>query len=234
MATRKKLVLFVEGDGDVKAVPVLVHRLITEANAWDCIDLDTNPFRLGKLADITGSKAKNWTDKLKAAAKRKNLGAVLLLLDGDIEQIEKRKFCPVECARTLAERARVAGAGAVFSVAVVFALQEYESWLLACSDRLAGQPLPGNRQGLREDAAPPEGDLEKHPRDAKKWLAKQMPAGYKPTEHQESLTQLMVRHLDALRQRPMRAFLRLEKAVRELAEAIRSGRHRATPEPPPA
>jgi hypothetical protein len=150
MATRKKLVLFVEGDGDAEAVPVLVKKLLTETNAWDCIDLDTNPFRLGKLADITGNKAKNWTDKLKAAAKRKNLGAILLLLDGDLEHLEKRPFCAGEFARILAERGRQAGAGVIFSLAVVFALQEYESWLIACSAELAGKPLPGGRQGLRE------------------------------------------------------------------------------------
>jgi hypothetical protein len=59
-----------------------------------------------------------------------------------------------------------------------------------------------------------------------------MPAGYKPAEHQAALTKLMNDHLDVLRQRPMRAFARLEKAVREVADAIRRGKHVVTPSPP--
>ena len=47
--TPKRLVLFVEGDGEHKAAPVLVERLLTEHNAWDCLFLDPHPFRIGSV-----------------------------------------------------------------------------------------------------------------------------------------------------------------------------------------
>jgi hypothetical protein len=44
------LVLFVEGDGDYHAAPILVTRLLTELGAWDAVYLDPQPFGAGELA----------------------------------------------------------------------------------------------------------------------------------------------------------------------------------------
>src|SRR5437588_2323117 len=78
--------------------------------------------------------------------KRPGLGAALLVLDGDADRVEGQLFCAVEVARTLAQRAIAAGAGARFSFAVVFLRQEYESLLLAVADQLprlkSGATLP--------------------------------------------------------------------------------------------
>jgi hypothetical protein len=146
--------------------------------------------------------------------------------------VRKEPFCPVAFATRLAERARAAGAGTVFSLATVFACMEFESWMLACLDRLAGTPFPDGRSGIRPGTPAPEGDLERAPRDAKGWLDDHIDAGYKPTRDQEPLTRLMVNHLDAVRQRGSRSFRRLENALRLLVNAIRDNAHIVSPGSP--
>ena len=233
MAAPKKLVLFVEGPGDQAAAPVLVKKLLTEIGGWDALRLGNDlPWKVGGVESVTKGNGAEWQQKLRAVHKQKDLGAVLLLLDGDHESIRKETFCPVVFARRLAEQAREAGGGTQFSVACAFALREYESWFIACADRLAGQRLPDNREGMRGKTTPPSPsiDLERgHIRDAKKWVGTQMLSGYKPTTDQKPLTELMVAHLDAVRARPMRSFLRLERAVSELVDANRTGTHVVSP-----
>jgi|SRR5579884_2625643 len=135
MATRKRLVLFVEGEGDVMAAPVLVKRLLTEFTAWDCLSLDPDPFRLGAVNNLFGKPEANWIKYLQIAAKGGNLGGVLLLQDGDIALKRGQSFCARDIGRDLSRRAHTTGAGASFSVASVFACQEFESWLIAGIDR---------------------------------------------------------------------------------------------------
>jgi hypothetical protein len=233
MATLKRLVLFVEGEGDEGAAPVLVKKLLTELAAWSHLTLDTKPFRVGNVASLTKDDCKKWLRFLRAAQKGTPLGGVLLLLDGDIDPVRKEPFCAAVFGRRLAEKARDAGAGKIFSAATVFACMEYESWLLACADRLAGLVLPDGRPGLRTGTPPPTGDIEKAPRDAKNWLADHIDDGYQQTRDQEPFTRLMVDHLDAVRARGLRSFQRLEQALRQLVEAVRTGAHVATPGPPP-
>jgi Domain of unknown function (DUF4276) len=229
MADRKRLVLFVEGEGDARAVPVLVKRILTDQNAWQHLALDENPFHVGELSTLTGRNEGNWTRWLAAANKRPHLGGVLLLIDGDARPTAGKEFCATTAARELARRAGAVGGGRVFSVAVVFACQEYESWFLPCIEHLAGKNLPDGRQGIRAGTVTPEGDLEAAPRDAKKWLGGCMHSGYKPTRDQEPLTRMILPHLETIHQRPMRSFQRLRDAMQQLVEAIRSGNHIATP-----
>jgi hypothetical protein len=84
----------------------------------------------------------------------------LLILDGDVDRVEGQRFCAVEVARTVAQRATAAGAGTRFSFAAVFLRQEYESLLLAVADQ-----LPGLKLGVTSPPSP-----EESPRDAKGWL----------------------------------------------------------------
>jgi hypothetical protein len=77
-------VLFVEGEGDVAAAPVLVRHLLTELGAWDCLLLDPDPFRVGAVTNLVGRNEPKWVRWLGAAGKRKNFGAVLVLMDGDV------------------------------------------------------------------------------------------------------------------------------------------------------
>lgn len=48
----KRIVLFVEGEGESDAAPRLVKRLLTEQNAWDAVFLDEHPFRVGEINNL--------------------------------------------------------------------------------------------------------------------------------------------------------------------------------------
>lgn len=220
----KKLVLFVEGDGDENAVPILVKRLITELNLWSDLHLDPDPFRVGGTSAIVGSEDKlaRWTGRLQAGLKRSNVAGILQILDGDA-----RNFCAMQSASLLASRARNVGAGAVFSFACVFACREYESWLLAGIESLAGKPFKDGRPGVSEGAKRAYPNLEQAPRDAKAALGELMPGKYKPTTDQKPLTELV--ELEAIRGCNLRSFRRLEDALRQLAQAFQTGQHISTP-----
>ena len=88
----KRVVLFVEGDGDRLAVPVLVKRLLTDLDAWDCLFLDPNPFVVGEVGRLIKDECRNWLRWLGAAAKRGAIGAILLVLDGDVSTIHGAPF----------------------------------------------------------------------------------------------------------------------------------------------
>jgi len=227
----KRLVILVEGDADERAVPSLVGRMLAERQGSDVLFVDGNVIATGGAKNLVTPKAiedRNWERWLGAALKRQDLGAVLLLADGDLDQVGKGKpFCPGRCALGLSERARTVGAGATFSVASVFARQEYESWLIAGVGSMAGKELPNDLGRIAADVTPPSGDLEAAPRDAKKWLSQHAGIAYKPTIHQAVLTRQV--DLALVRQRNLRSFQRLEKSLQALIEAMRSGKHVVTP-----
>ena len=135
----KNLVLLVEGDGDVEAAPVLVKRLLKEYSAFDTLVLDESPpiCLHGGFSKIRRNPNESrrhdfgeWRRFLRLAAKtRRNIGGCLLLLDGDSDaKIEEQDFCARRAARLLAAESQEVGAGKMFSLAVVFACQEFESW----------------------------------------------------------------------------------------------------------
>jgi hypothetical protein len=229
MASPRRLVLFVEGEGDKTAVPILIKKLLTDLEGWSELFLDPAPFVVGSAADLTSNDGKEWLRLLNAARKRPNLGAILVLQDGDLRRIRGEDFCAGRFAARLAQAARKVGAGSLFSVASVFACQEYESWMIGCVERLAGLNLPDGRPGIRAGVKAPSGDLESAPRDAKGWLDQHIEAGYKPTRDQGAFTALLVNHLPSLRERNPRSFRRLENALRQLLEAVRTDNHVATP-----
>jgi hypothetical protein len=233
MAPPKRLVLFVEGEGDAYAVPVLVQRLLNDLAPWDCLFLDRDALRVGNVAKLTGRRAGEWARFIGVARKRRNLGGILLLLDGDVPPAGEREFCARRTGWDFSRRAREQGAGSLFSVASVFALQEYESWLIGGIESLAGRLLPPDgRPGVPPDIGVLPPDPEKGPRSAKQWLGRHMASAYKPTTDQEPLTRLLVEDLEPLRQRGLSSFRRLERALQQLVTAIRSGNHVVTPVPP--
>ncbi len=216
----KRIVLFVEGEGDALAMPVLVKRLLTQMQAWDYVYLDSNPFVVKSVGKLIKNDYRNWIRWLGAAAKRGDAGAVLLVLDGDSPRIQGEVFCAANVARKLAREATHARGGELFSVATVFACQEYESWLIAGVESLAGKPLKDGRWGVNPEITPPDGDLESAPRDAKRWLRKVMASGYNQVKDQVFLTEIV--DLGLIRDRPMRSFLRLENAVSQIVSAVRN------------
>jgi hypothetical protein len=221
---RSRLVLFVEADSDARAVAVLVRKLLTRLNAWDCVQLDAAPFVVRNITNLTGNtgnNASNWPRWLEAAQRRRDFGGVLLVLDGDARMVEGQEFCAKIAAQLLGRRAREVGAGSRFSVACVFACREFESWLLAGIESLKGRPLPDGRYAIAQDAVPPP-DTETNPRDAKKALGQWM-KGYRPSTDQALLAEML--DLDHVCDRGPRSFIRFVHAVEQLVEAFRSGEH---------
>ncbi len=219
----KRLALLVDGDGDVAATPSLVGELLTQlpADLQGHLYLDNAPMRIGGVHQITGRRQTDLLRHLGNANKRSRLGAVLLVLDGDVDQVEGRPFCAVEVARTVAQRATASGAGTTFSFATVFLRQEYESLFLAVADQ-----LPGLRPGAPLPPSP-----EEAPRDAKGWLHDHLADGYNPIARQLELTRAVQ---DWTPVRRLRCFQRLEHALTELAAATATSRHIVSPRPPHA
>jgi len=118
----RRLVLLVEAAGDVKAVPALVGKLLTQLpdELQGQLFLDNKPMKIGGVHQITGKRQADLLRHLGNAAKRPKLGAALLVLDGDADRVEGQPFCAVELARAIAQRATAAGAGTTFSFATVF------------------------------------------------------------------------------------------------------------------
>jgi hypothetical protein len=210
-----RLVLCVEGDGDVDAAPVLISRLWAELQTGF---VDPNPLRVGGLAHLTGNCAKNWPRYLGVAANRQDTSGVLLILDADT--LEDAHGCVRDAARALAEAAKEAGGGKLFSVAVVFFRKEFESLLIASYPF-----LPGRREGV----TPPE-NVEVAPRGAKGWLKKHLDGGYKEAQDQVTLTRAI--NFEHLRGQSLSSFRRLEHAIAELAQAMASGQHIVSPVQP--
>ncbi len=217
----KRLVLLVEGQGDVAACPSLVGELLTKLpeNLQGQLFLDNAPMKIGGVHQITGSRQADLVRHLGNANKRPKLGAALLILDGDAERVEGQPFCPVETARVLAQRAVGAGAGSTFSFAAVFLRQEFESLFIALASQLPE---------LKAVAEPPA-QPEESPRDAKGWLHDNLTNGYNPTQHQLELTRAVRDWVPAAQ---LRSFRRLESALAQLAMAIASGQHITSPCPP--
>ena len=82
--------LFVEGKGDRSAVPTLARRTLALAGANDALFVDNEPFVVRGIGTLVKNEHANWHRWLNAAGKtRKNIGAVLLVLDGDADEVPR-------------------------------------------------------------------------------------------------------------------------------------------------
>ncbi len=226
--TPKKIVLLTEGHGEEVAAPILINRLLAERNAHqELIFVDDDPFRIGNLPKIAKDDFKIFRNKLKQAAMRPGAKGCMLILDGDCDMDSKTPFCAKLLAHRIAEIAAEEGAGRQFSTTIVFAKMEFESWLLAGSNSLAGKPLLDGGKAFRKDFVVPSGDLEVAPRNAKGAFKDALSGSYKPTTDQASVTRMV--DLQQIRDRKMRSFMRLEHAVDQLISAFREDRHIVTP-----
>jgi hypothetical protein len=228
----KRLVLLGEGHGELDALPVLVRRLLQEKGTESSLYVDEKVIRTSPSQLVKWNKAEKkpdlseWTNRILLAARRRETGAVLAVYDGDLPHFpagSSTPFCAGKAAHLMAEAAVRAGAGNRFSLAVVFACAEYETWLVAGAESLAGRRLPDGRPGLPIGVGFPGGDPESH---GKRWLEEKFP-GYRPTRDQGILTELV--DLKSVRARNLRSFKRLEHALEQLLEAVVSGRHISTP-----
>lgn len=225
----KRLVLFVEGKGDLAAVPTLARRVVTSSEANDALFVDPEPFRVSGIDKLIKNNYSDWHRWLNVVgATRKNVGAVLLVLDGDVDRVPPNwepystrygstDFCSYRVAAMLANEARKSRAGDAFSFAAVFAMKEFESWLLAGVESLRGHSLAEDRGIVPHTAVIPNIDVESK-RDAK-GLFRDLVPGYDQSLDQAILAANVDLAQVAFR---CRSFRRFQSAMTQLANAVRT------------
>lgn len=228
----KRLVLLGEGHGEVAALPILVNRLLREKDTANLLYVDREVVRTNPAQLVRWNKPQQkpdhtqWISRIALAARRQNVGGVIAVYDGDTKMFpagSATPFCAATAAKSMATTASAAGAGKMFSLCVVFACSEYETWLVAGAESLAGCQLKDGRVALPVGIRFPEGDPESH---GKGWLEAHCD-GYRPTRDQAALTELV--NFDVVRAKRLRSFQRLEHAVDQIIEAVSNGRHISTP-----
>lgn len=228
--------LIVEGAGDAEALPLLVRRILASRGQRGALQLDLDViFRVGGIGGLVKNECSEWMRHLRNMTRRVN--GVLTVLDGDDAHFPPgsgRMFCAKEAAHQLAGSASEhvgAGHQGCFSLAVVIASLEYESWLIAASESIARSVPAVDPRCFRRDA-----DLrlasspEDAPRDAKGWLRKRLVGGYAEARGDQAfLTQHV--DIDSIRRANLRSFARLENAIDQLVRAGNTGQHVCTPLP---
>jgi hypothetical protein len=214
-----KLFLFAEGEADVTAIPRLCRRALKHClgdEKWSGQPLEMcECWRVGHYGNLLANRYERWRRYLGIAA-RMQASAVLLILDGD----RLRQECPVTAARRLVAAADELGAGSKFSLAVVFAMQEIESWFIPDAKNLLGRDAKATMDDI-------PGDPEKSPRDAKGWFAANRVGGYGPTANCGDFAERV--DLKTVEDAGLRSFRRFENALIELHTAAYTGKHQATP-----
>lgn len=132
----RTIACIVEGDGEVHAVPLLLRRMAEAKGVYDLVIRP--PIRVHRDRFLRRPEEAR-RQLLLARGKAGEGGHVLVLLDADDD-------CPVHLAAEVRAVAEQIVQGA--SVHVVIANREYEAWLLAAIDSLAG------KRGLRGDVEP--------------------------------------------------------------------------------
>jgi Domain of unknown function (DUF4276) len=226
----KRLVLLGEGHGDEAALPVLVRKLLREKDSAGRFFVDHEVIRESSPVKWNKEEGRpdfaKWVSRVTIALRRGNLGGVLAVYDGDAPTFPAGSgtpFCAGNAAKVMARAAAEAGAGKTFSLAVVFACVEYESWIIAGIESLAGKRYKDGRPALPTELKFPPGDRESH---GKRWL-EQHYRGYRPTLDQSALTDLL--DLGVVRAKGLRSFRRLEHALDQLLDAASKGTHISTP-----
>jgi hypothetical protein len=228
----KRLVVLGEGHGEVPALPILLQRILKEKNDRGSLYLDKDVIRTRSSRLARWDKGKqqpdysSWVARVELAASRREIGAVLAVYDGDFSEFpvgSSLPFCAATAAKGLAAAARQAGAGNFFSLGVVFASPEYETWLVAGAKSFAGRRLGDGRMLLPPTKNIPDKDFESR---GKGWLERNC-SSYRPMRDQAALTEIL--DLELVRSRNVRSFTRLEHALDQLMEAVRSERHISTP-----
>jgi hypothetical protein len=161
----------VEGEGEVSALPKVLHRIAAELGV---VGLQTPKPALIPRGKIT-SEGGVERAVLGEAKRVQGVGGLLVLLDADDD-------CPAQVGPRLLTRARACRPDK--RISVVLANREFEAWFLAAAPSLAG----------KHDLAPafPMPLNPERPRDCKGLLSKARPKGkpYKPNIDQRVLASL--------------------------------------------
>jgi Domain of unknown function (DUF4276) len=158
----------VEGDGEVRALPKLLHRIAIELGVPDLRTPPPMRIPRGRITMTGGIERSVEAEAIRVPRK----GGVLVLIDADDD-------CPAEYGPLLLARAKATRPDK--RISVVLANREFEAWFLAAAPSLGGQ------FGFPADFARPRSP--ESPRDCKGLLTKARPNGqpYKETVDQAPL-----------------------------------------------
>jgi hypothetical protein len=162
-----RLALIVEGEGDETAAPVVLRRLAQALQRFDTEIL--RPVRVPRSKLARESELRRYVELM--ARKLSPEDALLILLDADDD-------CPAVLGPLMARWARAQRPDRRIEIIVIN--REFEAWFLAGATSLAG------KRGLPVTLTPPDRNPEDI-RDAKGWLARQMPRRYHETIDQAPL-----------------------------------------------
>lgn len=208
------IVPVVEGPGDAEALPILLRKILAHLNqAHIGVATAKNAHGCGNLERTGGLER-----FIEYATRTPKCGGVLVVMDTDSDA-----RCPLTFAASLAARIRASGANK--PVAVVLANKEYEAWLIASIESIAGKPIKGSPGIAAGTVAPASCESVKNP---KAWLEKHFirTQTYKETMHQAPMSAFVDPKLAKPRSR---SFRRLVDALKELTHAIQTGTTVITP-----
>lgn len=219
----RKIIIMTEGQGDLNASKTLVHRLLENHNreTQSPIYVHTE-YRVGEIWGLIKNNHIKFK-RLLHATQKEGADAVLLLLDGDrVSDVgsKKMKQCIPEIARTMTNVAIQEGAGKCFSFASVFAVREFESWLIAGSQGVIDDAELQSR-GIKDTTLLRNAEDIKNP---KEFLGKFIYPGYSPTRHQAQITKSIDLSIIELR-----SFDRLKNALNGIADAFQNGVYHTSP-----
>ena len=172
--SRVTIASVVEGEGEISALPVLLRRLMHEAQIWDA-DIQ-RPFLVDRGRLVRPGGLENAVEAQARRVPADHSGGILVVIDADDD-------CPAALGPALLARAEATRPDR--RTAVVLANRDFEAWFLASA------PSLGGRAGLAEDLEIPANSESR--RDCKGWLTHRRLDGvrYRPRVDQPALTQDM-------------------------------------------
>lgn len=195
---RLKIILLVEGHGDIIAVPRLLHNIMKCLKIYD-VDTDRRPMKVGEIAKLQSDGV---LEKFIRYACMKDGDLILLIVDCDDD-------CPVDVARDFLNRIKSMGGAVSKKIGVVFFKKEFESLFLFSIEALAAA-TPEFGWDLEDFDV--DRDMEEI-RDAKGQLRRLMKGGktYKETTDQTQFIKAL--NFDRLRERS-RSFQHFQNTIK--------------------
>jgi hypothetical protein len=201
---RGSIVSIVEGHGEIKAVPALLHKLLKYLEVSDVHV--ASPIRIPRGTLVSPGELERALEL--AHKRRKNVGAILVLIDAD-------KDCPALIGFDLLERARKA---IHLPVAVVLAKKEFETWFLGCLERYRGF------MGIPDNVLAPDKPEELGGKGTLEGIM--IGFNYLPRIHQVDFVRKMEPEDLILCRERCPSFDKLERDVKRLVESItKAGEH---------
>ena len=215
MKARYRILAIVEGQGEERAVPVLLRRWFRHRryHNFETPDLAIRASGAGALKCAHDADEDLGIESYVERAAAERPDGILVLLDADDECLDRAKTARKGLGPELRDRARAIAKH--IPIEVVVADREYEAWFLAglSALRKAGKVPPG---------APFKLDKIETIRDCKKPIRSLLGRPYEPTTDQPDFT-LALPFTSAMSIRS-RSYRRLLKALDALTRAARAGR----------